>query len=85
MVEGIDVAAGSGVNVGACVGYVARIGDVMAEEPAVLGWGACSSENIEISQLKDVVERWLERHPEKRHMGAAGLVADAFAEAFPCE
>jgi hypothetical protein len=44
----------------------------------------CSPDNAVQGQLIDVVYQYLERHPERRHQGAAGLVCLALAEAFPC-
>jgi hypothetical protein len=35
-------------------------------------------------QLMDVVVRWLETHPEDRHLGAAALTSQALHEAWPC-
>ena len=35
-------------------------------------------------QAADVVTRWLQTHPENRHLGAGGLVHGALSEAWPC-
>jgi hypothetical protein len=35
-------------------------------------------------QIRDIVKRFLEQNPNKRHFGAAGLSEAALAEAFPC-
>jgi hypothetical protein len=68
-----------------CLGYTSAIADAMAvPHLAVLGWYACFREHQTRGQLADVVKLWLQNHPEKRDFGAAGLVAHAFQEAFPC-
>jgi hypothetical protein len=33
----------------------------------------------------EIVKRFLDQHPELRHYGASSLVAEALAEAFPCQ
>ena len=76
--------ADNGTLLAGCSVYVSGITDVMVDAP-VLGWSACFPDHMTIGQLGDVVERWLEQHPELRHYGASELVAEALSTAFPCE
>jgi len=66
-----------------CAGYIAAISDVM-DEHTVYGWSACVPNDVMLSQLGDIVTRWLDNNPQKRHLAANSLVAQALAEAFPC-
>jgi len=68
-----------------CLGYVSAIADAMvANNNEIAGFRACLRDGLTLRQLSDVVEKWLQNHPEKRDFSAPGLVAHAFAEAFPC-
>lgn len=51
---------------------------------SLYGYRACVHSGAESNQLAAVVVEWLEAHPGKLHFGAAGLVAEALEEAFPC-
>ena len=44
----------------------------------------CVSEDVQLGQLKSVVEIWLHDHPEKWHWTAAFIVETALKEKFPC-
>ena len=66
-----------------CMGYSAAVSDVM-DEHTVYGWSACVPNDVMLSQLTDIVTRWLDNNPQKRHYAAQGLIAEALAEAFPC-
>ncbi len=69
----------------ACIGYITGIADVLAEGDTVDGWRACISLGVTNSRLTNVVKSWLEQHVENRHRSAPRLVAEALAEAYPCE
>jgi len=45
----------------------------------------CISPDVEIGQTTDVVTKWIENHPEKRHRLAVILIHDALTEAWPCK
>jgi hypothetical protein len=68
-----------------CLGYTNgfRHGAVFAS----VGLGAKPSleisEKVELAQLRDVVLKYLDEHPEDRHLHAAVLVQSALAKAFP--
>jgi hypothetical protein len=53
-------------------------------EKGVLGFHACIRDGVTVTQIADVVKLWLQKHPENRDYAAAGLVAAALEEAFPC-
>jgi len=44
----------------------------------------CKPESLIHSQLRDVIMKWLNDHPERLHEGAAVLVLAAINEAWPC-
>lgn len=73
------------VSSSSCLGYIngVRDGVVLAS----VGLGAKPSfeisKNVELGQLKDVVVKYLNEHPEKRNLHAAVLVHSALAKAFP--
>jgi hypothetical protein len=68
-----------------CLGYINGLRDEMVF--ASVGLGAKPSfeisEKVELGQLKDIVVKYLNEHPEERHQHAAGLVQGALARAFP--
>ena len=69
-----------------CSGYIAAITDAAAWGPpwGVYGYILCPRDTVTLAQMTDVVVRFLAAHPERRELGAAGLVAQALSEAFPC-
>ncbi len=69
----------------ACVGYITGIADVLAEGNVVDGWRACISLGVTNTRLTDVVKSWLVQNVENRHLSAPRLIAEALAEAFPCD
>jgi hypothetical protein len=67
-----------------CAGYVAAIYSVMTSD-SVRGRRHCGpAEGVSVGQIQDVAVRYLERHPNLRHHGATGIVAQAMSEDFPC-
>ena len=73
----------------ACTAYVMAIFEVMYSNP-IYGWSACFPSGVIAGQMiagqmTDVVKRFLAQHPEQRHNTAGSLVAQALAEAFPCQ
>ena len=74
-----------GVNVHFCQGYITAIADEMSQGVEFRHYRACVPEDTPISQLRLVVTKWLEIHPEYRHDPGAGLVAEALARGFPCQ
>ena len=68
---------------GICSGYVLGIADELDLENAQLGRGSCFSDEVTLGQLRDVVLKYLQEHPEHRDLDAAVLVRSAFASAYP--
>jgi hypothetical protein len=56
----------------------------MSAGDSVDGYTACFPPDFKDGQAKDAVKEFLTLHPEWRHHAAAGLVAEALSEAFPC-
>jgi hypothetical protein len=75
-------------SVAECRGYVAGIADAMARVQAdggkLGGQRACLPQPVTGKQAMDVTGKFLRAHPERRHEGAAALVAQALSEAWPC-
>ena len=72
---------------GLCDGYIEGIADAMEESKTTGGFTACIPAAVRIrrtAHVYEVVKRFLASHPERRHLSAIGLVANAFQEAFPC-
>lgn len=44
----------------------------------------CTPEEVTTEQLRDVVSKYLNDHPEELHFRAEPLVVSALAKAFPC-
>ena len=70
--------------VGTCIGYVTAVADALSSGNSVNGFKACIPVNVDMNQIVDVVKNFIRDNPEKRHLVAVGLVAAAFARAFPC-
>jgi len=82
----------------ACVAYVVAISDAGAavwndqngitrstgDNGTIAGWNWCQPADVTAGQLADAVLHWLRQNPSKRHFNAAGLVASAFEDAYPC-
>lgn len=75
---------GSGFAEMYCLGYITAVADVL-ERNDINGLRACiPDQGVAVEDLAEAVKAYLRRHPERGHYGAAGLVADALGEAFPC-
>lgn len=70
-------------STGLCTGYVAGVADSMSDGQ-LFGFRACIPNEVTGKQATDTVILWLAENPNKRHLGAAGLVAEALASSFPC-
>ena len=70
-----------------CYGYLAAANDTH------LAWVSsnriekhfCLAKGVTVEQLRLVVVKHLEAHPDKLHLAAAGLTLNALIEAFPCD
>ena len=73
------------IEYSSCKGYVAGVSDAMSEGNSIGGYTACFPSYFKVGQAQDAVKQFLTSHPQWRHHAAAGLVAEALAEAFPCK
>jgi hypothetical protein len=64
--------------------YLLSIVNIQTSGAAVGGKKACIPPNADMKQIVDVFRNYVRDHPEKRHLLAANLAAEAFALAFPC-
>jgi hypothetical protein len=69
---------------GTCLGYLTSIVNIQMSGAAVAGRRACLPPNANMNQIVDIFRAYMRDHPEKRHLLAANLAAQAFYEAFPC-
>ena len=67
----------------ACISYVGGIAEVMLAD-TIFGFRVCMPLEATNEEAVDIVKAFLAKHPNFRHFQAAGLVAAAFAEAWPC-
>src|SRR5688572_15695477 len=74
---------GSGYGPMYCLGYITAVADVL-EQNAVNSFRACTPPDVTVGDLLEVVKGYLGRHPERGGYGAAGLIAHALGEAYPC-
>jgi hypothetical protein len=72
------------MQAGSCLGYLWSIIDLQSSGSAINGKKACIPRNADMGQIVDLFKNYIRDHPEKRHLLAANLVAEAFALAFPC-
>ncbi|SRR5713226_8359178 len=73
------------VDSGYCIGYITGVVDgIHTEERLSSSSRIICEPNIRAGQIKMIVRRFLEAHPEYLHRSAADLVAVALREAFPC-
>lgn len=68
---------------GICLGFTSAVANIVANEP-VAGWRACIPDGVTRGQLRDIMVKFLDDHPEKLHHSAASLAARAYEEVFPC-
>jgi hypothetical protein len=66
-----------------CLGYIMGIVDAL-DGNQIGGQKACFSASMTGGQIRDVVVKFLQSHPEIRHYQASGVVTEALAQAFPC-
>lgn len=69
---------------GYCLGYLRAIANIMMSGIAVDREKACISPNADMNQIVDVFHLYMKNHPERRHLPAQNLVAEALASAFSC-
>lgn len=63
--------------------YVLGVADTM-QTLQTTEYPACRPKEVTRKQLGDVVKKWLEKNPDKRHFSASSVTMHALSEAFPC-
>jgi hypothetical protein len=76
------------VSDGLCSGYIIGVFDSHAAYLALLPYGAinlfCPPQGAAAGQVRDIVVRYLETHPETLQYTAASEIIVALMDAFPC-
>jgi Rap1a immunity proteins len=67
-----------------CLGYVTAIFDALVTGNNINGYRSCPPVATSRGQVTDIVVTYLRAHPERQQRAAAGLVAHALQDAFPC-
>jgi len=73
------VNGGDAPNGNACLHYIAGAADVLLMHKEI-----CVPSGVTISQLADIVTKYLRDNPEVRHFTAASSTTVALARVFPC-
>lgn len=69
-----------------CIGYVVGVSDAITAAPNQYGpQRVCVPVGATQGQVRDLVVKRLEQHPEVRHFRAASSAYVALQEAFPCK
>jgi hypothetical protein len=77
----------SSVGLCQCAGFIAGVSDtadLARDLGGSPGWRSCPAETVGLGQMVEAVTRYLRNHSDQSHFTAAGLVALALGEAFPC-
>jgi hypothetical protein len=67
-----------------CFGYIEAVSDVMIAGNLINGYRACMLQQLTLEQLRVIVTQYLYRNASQQNLLAVGLIADAFAQNFPC-
>lgn len=72
---------------GVCVGYIVSVLDV---QTTLVSWSdmkpnICLPRGVSPLQIKQVVVKYMDNHPQDLHLLAASLALNALKEAFPCK
>ncbi len=70
--------------IAACAGYTVGSADALAAGSTSNGFKACPPAGATRGQIIKIAVDFLREHPDRKRFGAAGLVANALARAFPC-
>lgn len=67
-----------------CRGFIVGVLDAQGEQNIIHGFRSCPPDSVSVHTARSLVMGWLNDHPERRHVGALSLAAEAFSEKFPC-
>jgi hypothetical protein len=68
-----------------CLAYVLGVSDVLTGGHFDPKYKLCDGPNATIRQYRDIVIKYLDDHPEERHVSAWSLVSLALHDAFQCK
>lgn len=71
-------------SVAYCAGFIHGVVGVHGERTTIYGHRACLPLSVTVRRLREIVVKWLEDHPEKRHLIAHGLLGEALSQTYPC-
>lgn len=77
----------SALAINVCLGYIVGMADY---EDQLQDWSIldepifCTPDGVTVGQLKKVVIKYLDERPERLHLTASSLTANALRTAFPC-
>lgn len=81
-----DCSANKEPGWGVCHGFIIAVGSSSDCQNSFMGEFYFSlPEGATAGQIKKIVIKYLNEHPEKLHLPAAPLAAAALSEAFPCQ
>ncbi len=60
------------------------LGYVMGVSDAYTNVTVCVPDNVTAGQVQDIVRRYLENNPDKRHYAADSLIRDSLEKVWPC-
>lgn len=69
---------------GLCLGFIAAATDMSRCDSPYKGFGHNTPSEVQLVQIKTVVVKWLNEHPELWHYAATELVAAGLQETWPC-
>jgi len=67
-----------------CLAYITGVSDT-SQSKNWKGLRYCKPNGVVPGQMKKIVTKYLNNHPEKLHLAAYILIQNALLDAFPCE
>jgi len=73
-------------DLGLCMGFINGAWDTLTLlQESIYGKRIfCAPEGVNLGQVKKIVEKYFNDHPEKMHRESTYLINDSLREAFPC-
>ena len=72
------------INKSWCEGFISSELEIISNGP-VAGITACVPPLTTLQKGVEIAEKWLSNHPEASTKSASSVIAEAFADAFPCK
>jgi hypothetical protein len=67
-----------------CMGYISAITDSLSFGNSINGLRACIPAGVDMNQIVDISKAAIKSQPERRHLVASILLAEALSRSFPC-